>query len=138
MVFAGVLPEHKYEIVKRLQVQKHICGITGDGMNDAPALEKANTGIAMADSADAARRASDQVLMQPGLSVIITAILTSHAIFQRVKNYTVNFIVANETCSRIKYTHMGGLKVQKNWLSFLNFVPDICRINHHTYGGKIH
>lgn len=92
MVFA----EHKYEIVKRLQVQKHICGITGDGVNDAPALEKANTGIAMANSADAARRASDQVLMQPGLSVIIATILTSHAIFQRVKNYTVNFIVANE------------------------------------------
>lgn len=88
--------EHKYEIVKRLQVQKHICGITGDGVNDAPALEKANTGIAMANSADAARRASDQVLMQPGLSVIIATILTSHAIFQRVKNYTVNFIVANE------------------------------------------
>lgn len=88
--------EHKYEIVKRLQVQKHICGITGDGVNDAPALEKANTGIAMANSADAARRASDQVLMQPGLSVIIATILTSHVIFQRVKNYTVNFIVANE------------------------------------------
>ncbi|KAH6781568.1 H[+]-ATPase 11 [Perilla frutescens var. hirtella] len=87
--FAGVFPEHKYEIVKRLQASKHICGMTGDGVNDAPALKKADIGIAVADATDAARSASDIVLTEPGLSVIISAVLTSRAIFQRMKNYTI-------------------------------------------------
>ncbi|KAH9798549.1 Plasma membrane ATPase [Citrus sinensis] len=87
--FAGVFPEHKYEIVKRLQERKHICGMTGDGVNDAPALKKADIGIAVADATDAARSASDIVLTEPGLSVIISAVLTSRAIFQRMKNYTI-------------------------------------------------
>uniref|UniRef100_A0A804MW97 Plasma membrane ATPase n=1 Tax=Zea mays TaxID=4577 RepID=A0A804MW97_MAIZE len=87
--FAGVFPEHKYEIVKRLQARKHICGMTGDGVNDAPALKKADIGIAVADSTDAARSASDIVLTEVGLSVIISAVLTSRAIFQRMKNYTI-------------------------------------------------
>nr|XP_025635528.1 plasma membrane ATPase 2-like [Arachis hypogaea] len=71
--FVGVFPEHKYEIVKRLQVRKHICGMTGDGVNDAPALKKADIGIAVANATDAARSASDIVLTEPGLSVIISA-----------------------------------------------------------------
>ncbi|GAB4860701.1 ATPase 11, plasma membrane-type [Ancistrocladus abbreviatus] len=87
--FAGVFPEHKYEIVKRLQARKHLCGMTGDGVNDAPALKKADIGIAVADATDAARSASDIVLTEPGLSVIISAVLTSRAIFQRMKNYTI-------------------------------------------------
>ncbi|KAG2536051.1 hypothetical protein PVAP13_9NG154000 [Panicum virgatum] len=87
--FAGVFPEHKYEIVKRLQARKHICGMTGDGVNDAPALKKADIGIAVADATDAARSASDIVLTEPGLNVIISAVLTSRAIFQRMKNYTI-------------------------------------------------
>ncbi|XP_058722963.1 ATPase 8, plasma membrane-type-like [Vicia villosa] len=87
--FAGVFPEHKYEIVKRLQDRKHICGMTGDGVNDAPALKKADIGIAVADATDAARSASDIVLTEPGLSVIVSAVLTSRAIFQRMKNYTI-------------------------------------------------
>ncbi|XP_020890866.1 ATPase 9, plasma membrane-type isoform X2 [Arabidopsis lyrata subsp. lyrata] len=87
--FAGVFPEHKYEIVKRLQEMKHICGMTGDGVNDAPALKRADIGIAVADATDAARSASDIVLTEPGLSVIVSAVLTSRAIFQRMKNYTI-------------------------------------------------
>uniref|UniRef100_J3LDI7 Plasma membrane ATPase n=1 Tax=Oryza brachyantha TaxID=4533 RepID=J3LDI7_ORYBR len=87
--FAGVFPEHKYEIVKRLQEMKHICGMTGDGVNDAPALKRADIGIAVADATDAARSASDIVLTEPGLSVIISAVLTSRSIFQRMKNYTI-------------------------------------------------
>ncbi|KAK8551150.1 hypothetical protein V6N13_119636 [Hibiscus sabdariffa] len=87
--FAGVFPEHKYEIVKRLQERKHICGMTGDGVNDAPALKKADIGIAVDDATDAARSASDIVLTEPGLSVIVSAVLTSRAIFQRMKNYTI-------------------------------------------------
>ncbi|KAL8136378.1 hypothetical protein V2J09_002379 [Rumex salicifolius] len=83
--FAG----HKYEIVKKLQEKKHIVGMTGDGVNDAPALKKADIGIAVDDATDAARGASDIVLTEPGLSVIIHAVLTSRAIFQRMKNYTI-------------------------------------------------
>ena len=83
--------EHKYEIVKKLQEKKHIVGMTGDGVNDAPALKKADIGIAVDDATDAARSASDIVLTEPGLSVIISAVLTSRAIFQRMKNYTVSW-----------------------------------------------
>ncbi|CAI0420916.1 unnamed protein product [Linum tenue] len=83
------LLKHKYEIVKRLQDMKHICGMTGDGVNDAPALKRADIGIAVADATDAARGASDIVLTEPGLSVIVSAVLTSRAIFQRMKNYTI-------------------------------------------------
>ncbi|KAI8029348.1 hypothetical protein LOK49_LG01G00143 [Camellia lanceoleosa] len=74
--FAGVFPEHKYEIVKRLQARKHICGMTGDGVNDAPALKKADIGIVVTDATDAARSASEIVLTEPGLSIIISAVLT--------------------------------------------------------------
>ncbi|KAK9757148.1 hypothetical protein RND81_01G143700 [Saponaria officinalis] len=87
--FAGVFPEHKYEIVKILQEKKHVVGMTGDGVNDAPALKKADIGIAVADATDAARSAADIVLTEPGLSVIISAVLTSRSIFQRMKNYTI-------------------------------------------------
>ncbi|XP_020211004.1 ATPase 10, plasma membrane-type [Cajanus cajan] len=87
--FAGVYPEHKYEIVKILQEKEHVVGMTGDGVNDAPALKKADIGIAVSDATDAARSAADLVLTEPGLSVIISAVLTSRAIFQRMKNYTI-------------------------------------------------
>ncbi|GAA5807596.1 hypothetical protein MFLAVUS_000961 [Mucor flavus] len=87
--FAGVYPEHKYEIVERLQQMGHMTAMTGDGVNDAPALSKANVGIAVADATDAARSAADIVLTEPGLSVIIEAIIGSRQIFQRMRNYSI-------------------------------------------------
>jgi len=95
--------EHKYEIVKKLQEMKHICGMTGDGVNDAPALKKADIGIAVAGATDAARSASDIVLTQEGLSVIISAVLTSRAIFQRMKNYTVSIPFATKFTNSLHF-----------------------------------
>jgi H+-transporting ATPase len=85
--FAEVFPEHKYRIVQLLQSKGHIVGMTGDGVNDAPALKKANAGIAVEGATDAAKSAADLVLTKPGLSVIIDAIKESRKIFQRMTNY---------------------------------------------------
>ena len=85
--FAEVFPEHKYHIVELLQDKGHIVGMTGDGVNDAPALKKADSGIAVAGATDAAKSAADIVLTRPGLSVIIDAIKQSRKIFQRMTNY---------------------------------------------------
>jgi H+-transporting ATPase len=87
--FAQVFPEHKYHIVDVLQQRGHIVGMTGDGVNDAPALKKADAGIAVSGATDAARAAADIVLMQPGLSTIIDAIKESRKIFQRMTNYAM-------------------------------------------------
>ncbi|NOY61331.1 MAG: plasma-membrane proton-efflux P-type ATPase [Calditrichaeota bacterium] len=87
--FAQVYPEHKYHIVELLQGKGHIVGMTGDGVNDAPALKKADTGIAVAGATDAAKSAADIVLTLPGLSVIIDAIKESRKIFQRMNSYAI-------------------------------------------------
>ena len=87
--FAGVFPEHKYEIVKRLQALGHLVAMTGDGANDAPALSRANVGIAVEGATDAARGAADIVLTEPGLSTIVHAIRGSRIIFQRMRNYSI-------------------------------------------------
>ena len=87
--FSQVFPEHKYEIVELLQKHGHIVGMTGDGVNDAPALKKADTGIAVEGATDAARSAADIVLTLPGLSVIIDAIKEARCIFQRMQSYAI-------------------------------------------------
>ncbi|XP_052300256.1 ATPase 10, plasma membrane-type-like isoform X3 [Citrus sinensis] len=90
--FTDVFPEHKYEIVKILQEKKHVVGMTGDGVNDAPALKKADIGIAVADATEAARGAADIVLTEPGLSVICSAVLTSRTAVQIMKNCTIHAV----------------------------------------------
>jgi H+-transporting ATPase len=87
--FAQVFPEHKFHIVETLQQQGHIVGMTGDGVNDAPALKKADCGIAVSGATDAARAAASIVLMTPGLSVIIDAIKESRRIVQRMNSYAI-------------------------------------------------
>eukprot|EP00743_Colponemidia_sp_Colp-15_P013270 GILK01015361.1.p1 GENE.GILK01015361.1~~GILK01015361.1.p1 ORF type:complete len:1133 (+),score=179.70 GILK01015361.1:112-3399(+) len=93
--FAEVFPEQKYQIVETLQKRGHRVGMTGDGVNDAPALKKADCGIAVSGATDAARAAADMVLTLPGLSVIIDAILRARMIFQRIKNYLIYRIAAS-------------------------------------------
>lgn len=87
--FAQVFPEHKYHIVELLQKGDHIVGMTGDGVNDAPALKKADAGIAVAGATDAAKSAAAIILTKPGLSVIIDAIKEARKIFQRMGNYAI-------------------------------------------------
>ncbi len=85
--FARVFPEHKYGIVKSLQALNHVVAMTGDGVNDAPALKQADCGIAVSGATDAARAAADLILTAPGLSTIIDAIDNSRKIFERIINY---------------------------------------------------
>ena len=87
--FAQVFPEHKFHIVDVLQKHGHSVGMTGDGVNDAPALKKADCGFAVSGATDAARAAASIVLVAPGLSVIIDAIKESRKIFQRMNSYAM-------------------------------------------------
>jgi H+-transporting ATPase len=87
--FAQVFPEHKFHIIDVLQKHGHIVGMTGDGVNDAPALKKADCGIAVSGATDAARAAASIVLLTSGLSVIIDAIKESRRIFQRMNSYAI-------------------------------------------------
>ncbi len=87
--FAQVFPEHKYRIVEALQSRGHIIGMTGDGVNDAPALKKADVGVAVSGATDAARSAADIVLLAPGLGVIINALRQSREIFKRMNSYAI-------------------------------------------------
>jgi H+-transporting ATPase len=91
--YAQVFPEHKYRIVTALQQRNHLVGMTGDGVNDAPALKQADVGIAVSGATDAARAAADLVLTEPGLSVIIRAVEEARKIFERMNSYAIYRIV---------------------------------------------
>ncbi len=85
--FGRVFPEHKFEIVKALQQRGHIVAMTGDGVNDAPALKQADCGIAVSGATDAARSAAALILTAPGLSTIVNAIIEAREIFERITSY---------------------------------------------------
>lgn len=87
--FAEVFPQHKYSVIEILQARGYLVAMTGDGVNDAPSLKKADTGIAVEGASDAARSAADIVFLAPGLSTIIDAIKTSRQIFHRMYSYVV-------------------------------------------------
>eukprot|EP00878_Enallax_costatus_P000726 GHUV01000839.1.p1 GENE.GHUV01000839.1~~GHUV01000839.1.p1 ORF type:complete len:832 (+),score=189.21 GHUV01000839.1:2414-4909(+) len=109
--FAEVFPEHKFEIVRILQDRNHMVGMTGDGVNDAPALKKADVGIAVHGATEAARGAADIVLTEPGLSVIVEAVIGARKIFQRMTTYA-KYTVA--MTFRICFT-FGILTIAYNW-----------------------
>ena len=92
-VFARVLPEDKYALVQSLQLAGHVVGMSGDGVNDAPALKQAEVGIAVANATDVAKAAASLVLTNPGLSNVRAAVETSRRIYQRMLTYTLNKII---------------------------------------------
>jgi H+-transporting ATPase len=92
-VFAGVFPEDKFRLVRALQEAGHIVGMTGDGVNDAPALKQAEVGIAVANATDAAKASASLVLTNRGLADVLCAVETSRRIYQRMLTYTLNKII---------------------------------------------
>jgi H+-transporting ATPase len=92
-VFAGVLPEDKYSLVKAFQTGGHVVGMCGDGANDAPALRQAQIGIAVSTATDIAKSAAGMVLTEPGLAGIVAAVKEGRVTFQRVQTYTLNSII---------------------------------------------
>jgi len=129
--FAQVYPEDKYTIVKQLQKNGHIVAMTGDGVNDTPALKKANIGIAVHGASDAARSAADIVLANPGLSVIVDAIVGSRKIFKRIRSYCIYSI---SMAVRVVVTFV-ILTTAFNWyfptlaVVFLAILNDACMIS---------
>ncbi len=92
-VFAGVFPEDKFDLVRALQRAGHVVGMTGDGVNDAPALKQAEVGIAVSTATDVAKASASLVLTNPGLSDTLAAVETSREIYQRMLTYTLNKII---------------------------------------------
>ena len=92
-VFAGVFPEDKFHLVQALQQAGHVVGMTGDGVNDAPALKQAEVGIAVANATDVAKAAASLVLTRPGLTGVLAAVETGRCIYQRMLTYTLNKII---------------------------------------------
>ncbi len=92
-VFAGVLPEDKFKLVKAFQKGGHTIGMCGDGANDAPALRQAQIGIAVSTATDVAKSAAGMVLTEPGLASIVAAVKEGRITYQRIMTYTLNSII---------------------------------------------
>jgi H+-transporting ATPase len=136
--FAQVFPEHKFRIVKALQEKGHIVGMTGDGVNDAPALKQADMGIAVSGATDAARAAADLVLTAPGLSVLVKAVEEARRIFERMNSYAVYRITETirimifVVLAMIVFNFYPITAIMIILLAFLNDVPIMTIAYDHT------
>ena len=130
--FAQVFPEHKYLIVESLRQQGFLTGMTGDGVNDAPALKRADVGIAVQGATNAAQAAADIVLTEPGLSTIVTAIVTSRKIFQPMKNFVI-YRIATRSCSSSSRSCIfyHGNEYNEDWPSYFYIPGHRHRDDHH-------
>ncbi len=123
--FAEVMPEDKFHIVEAVRAAGHVAGMTGDGVNDAPALKRADIGIAVEGATDAAKAAADIVLTEPGLSVIIDAINRSRKIFQRMRNYCMYRIAC--TIELLLFFFVAVMFINTNSNAFFGEQPsDVC------------
>lgn len=118
--FAEVFPEHKFKIIKALQKENYVLGMTGDGVNDAPALKQANVGIAVSGASDAARASADLVLTESGLMTITHAIEEARRVFGRMKSYAMYRI--SETCRLLLFLFLAMLFLDEQPLSAIMII----------------
>ena len=104
-VFAGVLPEGKYQLVQAFQREGHAVGMCGDGANDAPALRQAQMGIEVSSATDVAKSAAGIVLTEPGLGGIVASIKEGRVTFQRIQTYTLNSV--NKKVAQVLFLAVG-------------------------------
>jgi H+-transporting ATPase len=141
--FAQVFPEDKYIIVDKLQKAGYIVGMTGDGVNDSPALKKADAGIAVSGATDAARAAADLVLMAPGLSVIVDAIKEARITFERMNSYSIYRIAETirvilfMTASIVIFNFYPVTAIMIIIIAFLNDIPILAIAFDNTKADKI-
>ncbi len=130
--FAGVYPKDKYMIVKSLQSGANVIGMTGDGVNDAPALKQAEVGIAVANATDVAKGAADMVLTKSGIAVIVDAVKESRRIFERMMTYTVvkvAKVIQIIPFIAIIFITMGFVPITAFLLILLIFTNDLANIS---------
>jgi P-type Mg2+ transporter len=116
-IFAEVMPEDKYRLVRALQANGHHVAVTGDGVNDAPALNTADVGIAMASGSDAAKGAADLILLQDDLGVIVSALEEGRRIFTSINRYLLYTMVSN-------FANVLIVAIASLFLSYLPLLPD--------------
>ena len=114
--FAEIYPEGKYQIVKALQSERHVVGMTGDGINDAPALKQAEVGIAVSNATDVAKGAASVVLTEPGLTNILSLVISGRMIYQRILTWIFNKIskdVSNSCFCRFSLSFYWIIRCQR-------------------------
>ena len=129
--FAEVFPEDKYIVVQRLQDAGHVTGMTGDGVNDAPALRQAEVGIAVSTATDVAKGAASVVLLEPGLTNIVTLIEQGRTIYQRILTWIINKIsrtILKAAYVAIAFVFTGKFVVSAFAMLLLVFMTDFAKI----------
>jgi magnesium-transporting ATPase (P-type) len=130
--FAEVFPEDKYIVVKNMQAAGHVTGMTGDGVNDAPALRQAEVGIAVSTATDVAKGAASVVLTEPGLTNIVALVEQGRTIYQRILTWVINKVsrtILKATFVAIAYVVTGKFVVSAFAMLLLTFMTDFAKIS---------
>ena len=130
--FAEVFPEDKYIVVQHLQAAGHVTGMTGDGVNDAPALRQAEVGIAVSTATDVAKGAASVVLTEPGLTNIVELVEQGRTIYQRILTWIINKIsrtILKAAFVAVAYVVTGKFAVSALAMLLLTFMTDFAKIS---------